>query len=41
MKSLAVQSDCLLLDLDGTLFRGHVPTAGAVETLESFDGRAL
>jgi glycerol 3-phosphatase-2 len=41
MKSLAVQCDCLLLDLDGTLFRGHVPTDGAVETLESFNGRAL
>ncbi len=25
--------DCLLLDLDGTVFRGHEPTEGAVESL--------
>ena len=38
---LAQQHDCLLLDLDGTLFRGHEPTAGAVETLAALDGRSL
>ncbi len=41
MKSLVQQHDCLLLDLDGTVFRGHAPTAGAVETLGSVDSRAL
>ena len=41
MTSLAAQHDCLLLDLDGTLFRGHAPTAGAVQTLASFRARAL
>ena len=39
--SLAQQHDCLLLDLDGTLFRGHAPTAGAVQTLGSLSSRAL
>lgn len=39
--SLARQHDCLLLDLDGTLFRGHAPTEGAVQTLEVLDSRAL
>jgi glycerol 3-phosphatase-2 len=34
MRTLAQQYDCLLLDLDGTVFRGHAPTEGAVETLE-------
>ncbi len=38
---LAQQHDCLLLDLDGTLFRGHSATPGAVETLESVDATAL
>ena len=41
MTSLARQHDCLLLDLDGTLFRGHAPTTGAVQTLEAVDSRAL
>ena len=41
MKPLAQQHDCLLLDLDGTLFRGHEPTEGAVETLEAVDTRNL
>lgn len=41
MGMLARQHDCLLLDLDGTLFRGHSPTLGAVETLETLDTRAL
>lgn len=41
MKSLAALHDCLLLDLDGTVFRGHSPTPGAVQTLENVDSRAL
>lgn len=41
MASLAHQHDCLLLDLDGTLFRGHEPTLGAVQTLAAVDSRAL
>lgn len=41
MDSLACRHDCLLLDLDGTLFRGHQPTVGAVQTLSEIDGRAL
>lgn len=41
MTSLGRQHDCLLLDLDGTLFRGHAPTTGAVQTLKAVDGRAL
>ena len=41
MTSLAAQHDCLLLDLDGTLFRGHAPTAGAIQTLAALDCRAL
>jgi glycerol 3-phosphatase-2 len=39
--SLAHQHDCLLLDLDGTVFRGHAPTECAVETLASIDCRSL
>lgn len=39
--TLAEEYDCLLLDLDGTVFRGGDPTAGAVETLAEMDGRAL
>ncbi|MGY4709146.1 HAD-IIA family hydrolase [Mycolicibacterium sp. CBM1] len=35
MTTLAQQHDCLLLDLDGTVFRGQEPTAGAVGALES------
>jgi len=38
---LAQQHDCLLLDLDGTVFRGHAPTTGAVETLDGVECRAL
>lgn len=38
---LARQYDCLLLDLDGTVFRGHAPTEGAVETLDRVESRAL
>jgi HAD superfamily hydrolase (TIGR01450 family) len=41
VKSLAQQHDCLLLDLDGTLFRGHQATEGAVETLAAIDTRQL
>ena len=41
MKSLAQQYDCLLVDLDGTVFRGHQPTEGAVQALDEADGRKL
>ena len=41
MKNLVQQHDCLLLDLDGTVFRGHEPTPGAVETLAAIESRIL
>lgn len=41
MKTLAQQHDCLLLDLDGTVFRGQEPTSGAVETLAAVQSRTL
>jgi len=41
MKSLAQQHDCLLLDLDGTLFRGHAPTPAAVATLKEVDSSTI
>jgi HAD superfamily hydrolase (TIGR01450 family) len=41
MGTLVQEHDCLLLDLDGTVFRGHEPTAGAVETLAAVGPRAL
>jgi HAD superfamily hydrolase (TIGR01450 family) len=41
VKTLAQHHDALLLDLDGTVFRGHEPTAGAVETLASIESRIL
>lgn len=41
MGSLAQLHDCLLLDLDGTVFRGHEPTPGAVETLAEIDAAVL
>jgi len=41
MTSLAEQHDCLLVDLDGTLFRGAEPTVGAVETVAGITTRAL
>ncbi|PRC42109.1 HAD family hydrolase [Mycobacterium sp. ITM-2017-0098] len=41
MTTLAQQHDSLLLDLDGTVFRGHEPTPGAVETLASIESRIL
>lgn len=36
-----MQHDCLLLDLDGTLFRGRSATPGAVATLAVVEARAL
>lgn len=41
MTSLVQQHDCLLLDLDGTVFRGHQPTPGAVDTLAAVEARVL
>lgn len=41
MGTLAQEHDCLLLDLDGTVFRGHELTEGAAEALEKTPGRAL
>ncbi len=39
--TLAQEHDCLLLDLDGTVFRGQEPTTGAVETLAAVTSRTL
>jgi glycerol-1-phosphatase len=39
--TLAQQYDCLLLDLDGTVFRGHELTEGAAESLDNISGRKL
>jgi glycerol-1-phosphatase len=39
--TLAQEHDCLLLDLDGTVFRGHQLTEGAAESLEKVTGRKL
>jgi glycerol 3-phosphatase-2 len=39
--SLVQQHDCLLLDLDGTVFRGHEPTVGAVDSLAGVSARIL
>ncbi|OBC00200.1 HAD-IIA family hydrolase [Mycobacterium sp. 852002-40037_SCH5390672] len=39
-KTLAQQYDCLLIDLDGTAFRGREPTEGAVQALAQVRGRA-
>jgi glycerol-1-phosphatase len=39
--TLAQQYDCLLLDLDGTVFRGHALTEGAAESLDKVPGRKL
>lgn len=33
MSTFVEDFDCLLLDLDGTVFRGHEPTEGAVDAL--------
>ncbi len=41
MTSVARQYDCLLLDLDGTLFRGRRPTEGAVQALAGVQSRAF
>lgn len=41
MSTLAQQHDCLLLDLDGTVFRGHQATEGAVEALAKADSCTL
>jgi glycerol-1-phosphatase len=41
MKSLAQQYDCMLVDLDGTVFRGAQPTEGAVQSLDEVDSRKL
>ncbi|HTH84992.1 HAD-IIA family hydrolase [Mycobacterium sp.] len=41
MSTLAQEHDCLLLDLDGTVFRGHEATPGAVETLAAVRSRVL
>jgi glycerol 3-phosphatase-2 len=41
VSTLAQDYDCLLLDLDGTVFRGHEPTPGAVETLAVVPSRVL
>src|ERR1700712_2061450 len=39
--TLAQEHDCLLLDLDGTVFRGQQPTEGSVETLAKIEARTL
>jgi glycerol-1-phosphatase len=39
--TLAQQYDCLLLDLDGTVFRGHALTEGAADSLDKVIGRKL
>ena len=41
MTTLAEGFDCLLLDLDGTVFRGQQPTEGSVETLTALHVRTL
>nr|MDT0525569.1 HAD family hydrolase [Streptomyces sp. DSM 41633] len=41
MTTLARQHDCLLLDLDGTVFRGHEASAGAHESLAGLAARVL
>lgn len=41
MADLATLHDCLLLDLDGTLFRGTRPIAGAAEALSLIASRTL
>ncbi|MCX2929803.1 HAD-IIA family hydrolase [Mycobacterium sp. CVI_P3] len=41
MTTLAQQHDCLLLDLDGTVFRGHEPTEGAIAALDAVHTRKL
>jgi glycerol-1-phosphatase len=41
VKSLAQEHDCLLIDLDGTVFRGRQPTEGAVQSLDEVNCRKL
>ena len=41
MTTLAQKHDCLLLDLDGTVFRGQQATPGAVDTLAAVEARTL
>ena len=41
MTTFVQEYDCLLLDLDGTVFRGHEPTEGAVAALADADIRKL
>lgn len=41
MKSIAREYDCLLIDLDGTVFRGAEPTDGAVQSLDEVSSRKL
>jgi glycerol 3-phosphatase-2 len=40
-ESLVGEHDCLMLDLDGTVFRGSEPTPGAVEVLSAIGIRTL
>jgi glycerol 3-phosphatase-2 len=39
--AIAQEFDCLLLDLDGTVFRGHEATIGAVDALAAVQARTL
>ncbi|MCV7408113.1 HAD family hydrolase [Mycobacterium florentinum] len=41
MKGIVQEHDCLLIDLDGTVFRGHRATDGAVQTLDEVGSRKL
>jgi glycerol 3-phosphatase-2 len=41
LKTIAQEYDCLLIDLDGTVFRGSQPTEGAVQSLDQVDSRKL
>ena len=41
MKTIAQEYECLLIDLDGTVFRGASPTPGAVRSLDEVHGRKL
>ncbi len=41
MKTIAQEYDCLLIDLDGTVFRGASPTTGAVRSLDEVQSRKL
>jgi glycerol 3-phosphatase-2 len=41
VKPIAQEYDCLLIDLDGTVFRGRQPTDGAVQSLDEVRSRKL